>query len=71
MCNDEVPTVIGRIINTKEDADALRVPQIGDGRTGLYIEAIEKACALITDRPVFAGVIGPFSLSGRLTEMCL
>ena len=69
VCDDEVPTVIGRIINTKEDADALRVPQIGDGRTGLYIEAIEKACALITDRPVFAGVIGPFSLSGRLMDI--
>jgi uroporphyrinogen decarboxylase len=42
---------------------------VGDGRTGIYVEAIKKACELITDRPVFAGVIGPFSLSGRLMDM--
>ena len=42
------------------------MPEIGAGRTGIYIDAIKKACELITDRPVFAGVIGPFSLAGRL-----
>lgn len=67
--DDEVPTVIGRLIDTLEDAEALKVPKVGDGRTGIYIEAIKKAAELITDRPVFAGVIGPFSLSGRLLEM--
>ena len=64
--DDEVPAVIGSIVNTEEDADALQVPEIGAGRTGIYIDAIKKACELITDRPVFAGVIGPFSLAGRL-----
>ena len=42
---------------------------MGAGRTGLYIEAIEKAVGLITDRPVFAGVIGPFSLAARLLDV--
>jgi uroporphyrinogen decarboxylase len=65
----EVPTVTGRLIDTAEQADALKVPDVGAGRTGLYIEAIGKAAKLITDRPVFAGVIGPFSLSGRLMDM--
>jgi uroporphyrinogen decarboxylase len=65
----EVPTVIGTIINSPEDAQNLRVPKVGQGRTGLYIEAIEKAAKLIDDRPVFAGAIGPFSLSGRLMDM--
>ncbi len=67
--NDEVPTVIGHIIETEEQANALAVPPVGAGRTGLYIEAIGKACTLISDRPVFAGVIGPFSLAGRLLDV--
>ncbi|MCL2103708.1 MAG: uroporphyrinogen decarboxylase family protein [Kiritimatiellaeota bacterium] len=67
--DDEIPTVIGHILSTAEQADALAVPAVGAGRTGLYIEAISKAHALITDRPVFAGVIGPFSLAGRLLDV--
>lgn len=69
VSDDEVPTVIGRMIDNEEKADALSVPKVGAGRTGLYIEAIEKACKIITDRPVFAGVIGPFSLAGRLMDV--
>lgn len=69
ISGDEVPTVIGKIISSEEDAKALKVPEVGTGRTGLYIEAIEKATKLITDRPVFAGAIGPFSLAGRLMDM--
>lgn len=67
--DDEVPTVTGSIINSEEDADALIVPEIGAGRTQIYIDAIEKAVKLIDDRPVFAGVIGPFSLAGRLMDV--
>lgn len=66
VADDEVPTVIGSIVSDEEGADALVVPPIGSGRTGLYIDAIRQAAELITDRPVFAGVIGPFSLAGRL-----
>lgn len=69
VSDDEVPTVIGSIITDEDEAEALRVPAVGEGRTGLYIEAIKKACELITDRPVFAGVIGPFSLAGRLMDV--
>ncbi len=69
VTDDEVPTVIGHIINSEADARALAVPAVGAGRTGLYIEAIAQARQLITDRPVLAGVIGPFSLSGRLIGM--
>lgn len=69
ISDDEVPTVIGSIVDDEEQAEALQIPQIGAGRTGRYIEAIEKACQLITDRPVFAGVIGPFSLAGRLMDV--
>lgn len=66
---DEVPAVTGRLIESMADAQSLKVPDVGAGRTGLYISAIEKAVRLIADRPVFAGVIGPFSLAGRLMDM--
>lgn len=69
VSDDEVPTVIGSIIATEEDAEALKVPQIGAGRTKIYIDAIEKAVDMITDRPILAGVIGPFSLAGRLMDV--
>ncbi len=66
---DEVPTVTGAIVSDIDDANALRVPEVGEKRSGLYIDSIKKAKALITDRPVFAGVIGSFSLAGRLVDV--
>ncbi len=69
LTDDEVPTVIGAIISSLEEAEALPIPSVGAGRTGQYIEAIRQACRLITDRPVFAGVIGPYSLAGRLMDV--
>ena len=67
--DNEVPTVIGRIIHNIEDANNLKVPDVKSARTGLYINAIVKAVKEIKDRPVLAGVIGPFSLAGRLMDM--
>ena len=64
--DDEVPTVIGSIVSDPQSADALKVPSVGAGRTAIYIEAAGKAAQMINDRPVFAGIIGPFSLAGRL-----
>lgn len=67
--DDEVPCIVGRLIDTPEDAAAMSVPPVGSGRTGVCIDAISKASQLITDRPILAGIIGPFSLAGRLMEM--
>lgn len=69
VSDDEVPTVVGSIVDEDSDPDDLEVPEVGAGRTGLYLEAIEKACTEITDRPVLAGCIGPFSLAGRLMDV--
>lgn len=70
MTNDnEVPVVIGALVKTQEDADNLRVPHVGDARTQIYIDAMKYAVELIQDRPVLAGVIGPYSLAGRLLGM--
>lgn len=67
--DNEVPTVIGRILESIEDVEELKVSEAVSGRTALYIKAIEKASKEIIDRPIIAGVIGPFSLAGRLMDM--
>ena len=69
VSDSEVPTVRGRIINDMADAEALTVPKIGAGRTQIYIDAIKKATEMITDRPILAGMIGPFSLAARLFDV--
>jgi uroporphyrinogen decarboxylase len=67
--DDEVPTITGRMIEDEDAAEALEVPSVGSGRSGICVEAIRKARELITDRPVFAGIIGPFSLAARLFDV--
>lgn len=67
--DDEVPTVVGRLINDSDEAEALKVPEVGSARSGIYIDAIRKAAEKITDRPVLAGIIGPFSLAARLFDV--
>lgn len=69
VTDEEVPTVVGSIVDEDSDTNELAVPEVGAGRTGLYIEAIRKVMDEITDRPVFAGMIGPFSLAGRLMDV--
>ena len=69
VSDDEVPTVKGRLINDMDEAEALEIPEVGACRSGLYVDAIRKAAELITDRPIFAGTIGPFSLAARLLDV--
>ena len=67
--DNEVPTVTGRLIESEEDAESLEVPAVGTARSGIYIDAIRRASAEIHDRPVLAGMIGPFSLAARLMDV--
>ncbi|QIB70175.1 methyltransferase [Aminipila butyrica] len=66
---NEVPTIIGQLLSSHEEVDALSVPQVGAARTAIYVEGIRQTMPLITDRPVLAGCIGPFSLTGRLMDI--
>lgn len=66
---NELPTVIGTLITDEAEAEALQIPEIGAGRTGIYLDAAKKALERISDRPVFAGAIGPYSLAGRLLDV--
>ncbi|MBQ8185936.1 MAG: uroporphyrinogen decarboxylase family protein [Clostridia bacterium] len=65
----EVPTVVGSIVSDEDDADALEVPEVGAGRTGIYVETVKKLSTMVTDRPILAGAIGPFSLAARLADV--
>lgn len=67
--DDEVPTVTGRLVEDEDGAAELEVPEVGAARSGIYVDAIRRAKELITDRPVFAGMIGPFSLGARLLDV--
>ena len=69
VSDEEVPTVIGKLINDEDEANALEVPKVGTARSGLYVDAIKNAVEIITDRPVLAGCIGPFSLAARLLDV--
>ena len=69
VSDDEVPTIEEPIITDEEEAAALGVPAVGSGRTQIYLDAIKKAKESITDRPVLAGMIGPYSLAARLFDV--
>ena len=65
----EVPSVVGRLITDEAGIEALQVPGLDKGRVGEYLKANRLAAEAITDRPVLAGCIGPYSLAGRLYDM--
>lgn len=67
--DDEIPNVVGRLLSSAADVEALAVPPLTAGRVPEYIRANRLAAEKITDKPVFGGCIGPFSLAGRLYDM--
>ena len=66
---NEVPSVTGRLLNDEAAIDKLELPALNKGRIPQYLKANMLAAKNITDRPVFAGCIGPYSLAGRLYDM--
>ena len=65
----EIPTVVGKLVAGVAAASALEVPAVGTKRTADYIEGMQRVVRAVTDRPVFDGCIGPFSLAGRLLDV--
>lgn len=66
---DEVPSVTGRLLKSEADIEALEIPSMKTGRVREYLKANYLAVQHITDRPIFGGCIGPYSLAGRLYDM--
>ena len=67
--DEAVPTVVGHLLSDVENIYQLQVPSLSAGRIPAYLKANLLAARSITDRPVFGGCIGPFSLAGRLYDM--
>lgn len=68
MTEDEVPNVIGKVLDDLSRIDTLNIPSISQGRIPEYLKA-NKLAAQYIDRPVLSGCIGPYSLAGRLYDM--
>ncbi len=66
---DEVPAVIGQLVSDEDEANELEVPELSAGRALMCVEAVRLAKERITDKPVLAGMIGPYSLAGRLMDV--
>ena len=66
---DEVPATVGQLISDEDEANELEVPDLSAGRALLCVEAVRTAKQAITDKPVIAGMIGPYSLAGRLCDV--
>ncbi len=65
---DDVPTVTKGVIDNIMDAENIVVPELSM-RANIYVEGVKKAKEQIKDIPVFCGIIGPYSLAGRLFDM--
>ena len=57
-----MPHILGSLVDS-ESIEGLQIPSLSSGRIPEYILANKMAVGMITDKPVFAGAIGP--LSGR------
>ncbi|MDD4968501.1 MAG: uroporphyrinogen decarboxylase family protein [Paludibacter sp.] len=66
---NEVPTVLGRLLSDAAAIEALEVPGLDKGRVPAYLLASKLAADNFNDKPVFSGCIGPYSLAGRLYDM--
>ncbi|MBE2213465.1 MAG: uroporphyrinogen decarboxylase family protein [Opitutaceae bacterium] len=62
----EVPTVTGRLVTDLAGVERLAVPQPGDKRTAVSLEAVRGLRGLSGRPLVLGGCIGPFSLAARL-----
>ncbi len=67
--DDDMPHILGRLVSNAEDIENLKVPDLTAGRISQYLIANRLTVEGTQNKPVFAGVIGPFSLAGRLFDM--
>lgn len=66
---NDMPHILGRLVSNADDIERLQVPDLSAGRIPQYLKANRLTVEFINDKPVLAGVIGPFSLAGRLFGM--
>lgn len=69
FCENENPNIAGAILSDAESVTNLAIPEVGTARTAECLRAAELCAENITGRPTLGGLIGPFSLAGRLLDM--
>ena len=67
--DNEVPVVTGQLVGDEDAVAELVVPPPDAGRCSMTVSAVAKVKAMDVGKPVFGGMIGPFSLAGRLTDV--
>lgn len=67
--DEDVPAIVGQFVEGEDGANALEVPAANAGRCGIAPEVIAKLKARGISKPVYGGMIGPFSLAGRLMDV--
>ncbi|MBR5337684.1 MAG: methyltransferase [Lachnospiraceae bacterium] len=65
----QAPNIIDHILSGPEDIEGLKLPDIHSGRTDVFTESCLEAQKIITDRPIFGGMLGPFSLAANLLDI--
>jgi uroporphyrinogen decarboxylase len=66
FAEDEIPTVVGRRVTCRGEIEALEVPCVGARRSQSCLEIVRQLAQWTGHPPVLGGIIGPFSLAGRL-----
>jgi len=66
---NDVPTVVGRLVSDMESVAQLQIPDLTAGRIPQFLLANKLTAEYSKNKPVFGGIIGPFSLAGRLYDM--
>ncbi len=66
---NDMPHILGRLVSTAEEIENLKVPDLTAGRMQEYLTANKLTVQNGIEKPVLAGVIGPFSLAGRLYDL--
>lgn len=66
---NEMPFVLNTILSDYNSVKNLKVPDLLAGRIPVFIDAAKRVVEKGKEIPFFAGVIGPFSLAGRLYGM--
>ena len=66
LTDDEIPTVIRKMEINADQINRLSVPEVGKDRTEVQLKTSRDLVAQNLGLPVLGGIIGPFSLAGRI-----
>ena len=65
----QAPNVTEHLFKDAEGIAELELPDIHSGRVDVFTQACVEAQKIINDRPIFGGMLGPFSLAANLLDI--